>query len=221
MIAQALTQPTTGRLPTTGKRSFGNRRTAEHVHQGVDIFPPTGMGTPVYSMTGGTVTHAANKLATGFSGYGRHVVVRQSADGPWFLYAHLARAMVKPGDAVEAGQQIGTVGASCFSRTSPLRLCGGGKAFHLHFEVSPTRYGTAARPGQDSEAPRLDPVAWLENRAGITAKPTDGELSLGEPRSKPGKRVLLGSRPFAEVSVAWLALPLALTAFAALGRART
>jgi murein DD-endopeptidase MepM/ murein hydrolase activator NlpD len=58
-----------------------------------------------------------------YSGYGLVVKVRHGG-GMTTMYAHLARALVRPGDQVEAGQLIGRAGCtgSCTGQ-------------HLHFEV--------------------------------------------------------------------------------------
>lgn len=155
--AVAMLRPVDAGIPTEGNRAFGVQRSAEHTHQGIDMVARK--GTPVRAVRGGIVTHASNGLAQGFSGYGRHVVIRVGSKGPWLLYAHLDHASVRPGDTVAQGQQIGTVGNTCFNREDPSHLCGGkaGAGYHLHFEVSPRRYP------QPSEAPRLDPVAFLSS----------------------------------------------------------
>lgn len=142
------------KLPRYGRRGgYLDRRSATHLHRGIDLGAPE--GTPVYAIAPGVVTHASAELGSGFSGYGGHVVVRLGTAGPWLLYAHLSRVDVRPGDSVAGGQLLGAVGRTCYSREEPRKLCGGA---HLHFEVSPTPYP------QDSEAPRLDPVAYLQEQ---------------------------------------------------------
>lgn len=137
-------------FPQTGRRSFGFQRTDTHKHQGIDLGAPR--GTPVMSLIDGVVTHASDELAEGFSGYGRHVVVREGEDGPWFLFAHLESVDVVPGQRVSFAETLGTIGDSCFDKSDPSNVC---KGVHLHFEVSPTRYP------QGSEAPRIDPIEWI------------------------------------------------------------
>lgn len=151
--------------PSSGRKaSFGFRRSVKHVHQGVDIGAAT--GTPVYAAQGGTVTHAHTSLAPGFSGYGRAIVVASPVSGNipaiWHLYAHLDSVGVRPGDRVYAGQLIGTVGRTCFSRDEPEHLCGGS---HLHYETSPRPYS------QHAEASRLRPAQVLAAYATKTAPP--------------------------------------------------
>ncbi len=166
LVGIAALRPTDAGIPTKGVGSFGFDRGGGHTHQGIDM--QAERGAAVRAVASGVVTHASNSLAQGFSGYGRHVVIKHGDSGPWFLFAHLERASVRAGDEVAQGEQVGTVGDSCFKRGDPSKRC---KGVHLHFEVSPTRYGTAAHPGQDSEAPRLDPVAWLTRQAHETPAP--------------------------------------------------
>lgn len=157
----------------SGRGSFGFMRTAAHTHRGVDVTVPR--FTQVRATTAGVVTHAANELGANFSGYGRHVAVKTD-DGVWLLFAHLESAWVKPGDVVKANTVIGTVGDSCFERGNPSLACEG---VHLHFEVSPTPYP------QDSEAPRLDPLAWLADSKSPAVFP-DVETSKPLPRARRG-----------------------------------
>ena len=100
--------------------SFGYRSDpfegTRRFHRGIDIAAPT--GTPVGSLGAGTVTMAGER-----DGYGRVVTVEHD-DGWSSLYAHCDRLDVQPGQRVEAGQIIGTVGASGRS-TGP----------HLHLEL--------------------------------------------------------------------------------------
>lgn len=135
-------------LPTQGILSYGYQRTRKHRHQGIDLHAP--LGTPVRAAFAGTVTHVARRLTSGFSGYGRCCVVR--GVGIWALYAHLDQVYPEVGDYMHAGQILGTVGRTCFSRDYPDKLCA---RPHLHFEVSPRPYP------QPSEAPRIDPIAYL------------------------------------------------------------
>lgn len=159
------------------RRGFGFQRTPTHRHQGIDVGAPRGY--PIESVADGTVTHASDKLEEGFSGYGRHVVVVRNHPGPqWFLFAHLEDVNVEPGDTVEFGELLGTVGDSCFDRSDADKACRG---THIHFEVSPTPYP------QGSEAQRLDPVAWLREEAALTSKRQD-RARVPAPVPKPKKK---------------------------------
>lgn len=101
-----------------------------HFHSGVDLAAP--QGTEIYSATSGRVYIVGYDAA----GPGLYVLV-QVDQHVQILYCHLANAKVKPGDQLQAGQLIGTVGASGLA-TGP----------HLHFEV------------QIDRVP-VDPGLWL------------------------------------------------------------
>jgi murein DD-endopeptidase MepM/ murein hydrolase activator NlpD len=102
----------------------------QRFHRGVDL--ACAEGTPVLAALGGTVAAAR----TGES-YGRYLLVR-SADGVETLYAHLQYLFVRAGEAVEAGQRLGTAGQTG-DATGP----------HLHFELlqNGTRYDPSAALG--------------------------------------------------------------------------
>lgn len=136
------------------KLAFLFERSPTHHHQGIDLVAP--LGTPVLAAEGGEVVYAYSKQVVGFRGYGKVVVIR-GISGRFFLYAHLDRVSVMSGQAVNEGDQVGTVGKTAFYKNEPfsdIRSSGP----HLHFEVSESPYP------QSSEAPRLDPVAFLEER---------------------------------------------------------
>lgn len=81
------------RHPVTGKKDF---------HAGIDI--PAPVGTPVLAAAGGKVSGAGTHPRLG-----RYVKITH-ADNSYTLYGHLHRWQVREGDAVLAGQQVGTVG---------------------------------------------------------------------------------------------------------------
>ena len=87
-------------------------------HTGEDLSAPS--GTPIYSVTSGTVTQ------TGYDGaYGNKTVITLE-DGTELWYCHQTSISVSSGESVSPGQQIGTVG-STGNTTGP----------HLHLEVHP------------------------------------------------------------------------------------
>jgi len=100
--------------------SFGWRedpiRGGLRFHKGVDLAMPVGQEVP--SARAGEVVSAGE-----LRGYGQTIVVRHS-DRTSTRYAHLSEILVKPGDAVAAGQTIARSGATGRA-TGP----------HLHFEV--------------------------------------------------------------------------------------
>lgn len=87
-------------------------------HTGLDFAAPT--GTPVMSVARGTVR------STDYAGaYGNRVVVALE-DGTEVWFCHLNSFSVSPGQTVDGGQQVGTVG-----------MTGNTTGSHLHLEVRP------------------------------------------------------------------------------------
>lgn len=163
--------------PSAKKLQFGFERSNTHTHQGVDIAAPE--GTRVVAAVGGAVVAVCNQdsACSGFSGYGKVVVVEtaQSGDVPrlWWLYAHLQSVSVHKGALVRSGQQIGTVGRTYYPRSDPTANFQSGP--HLHFEVSPREYP------QDSEAWRYGPRAAftaLEGQQAWAAVPKTDQGAL-------------------------------------------
>src|SRR5699024_2837450 len=99
---------------------FGQRRDPFtgriRYHRGVDFAAPT--GTSVMATGGGIVTFAGGR-----NGYGVTVDVKHG-NGMTTRYAHLRSIKTKKGEAVAAGEVIGTVGSTGRS-TGP----------HVHYEV--------------------------------------------------------------------------------------
>jgi hypothetical protein len=99
------------RLPlkdvTTGG-NFGRRRIlngeARSPHAGVDF--PALAGTPVFASQSGKVVLAEELYYSG------NTVVIDHGYGIYTLYAHLSEIAVHAGDSVEAGEEIGKVGAT-------------------------------------------------------------------------------------------------------------
>jgi murein DD-endopeptidase MepM/ murein hydrolase activator NlpD len=89
------------------------------LHEGIDI--EGWAHTRVHAALSGTVTQVG--WLSGYSGYGLVVKIRH-AGGIVTMYAHLARALVEPGDSVVRGQLIGRAGCT-----------GSCTGVHLHFQV--------------------------------------------------------------------------------------
>lgn len=110
-------QPTPGPLSS----SFGLRRVfngeARNPHSGLDIAAPT--GTPVIAPLAGTV------VVTGDFYYNGNTVIIDHGGGLLTLFCHLDRIDAQPDQLVNAGDLLGTVGATG-------RVTGA----HLHFSVS-------------------------------------------------------------------------------------
>ena len=86
-------------------------------HGGIDFSGP--IGTGIYATGDGVV----KKVEKNKNGYGNHILVDHGY-GYMTRYAHLNTIMVKKGDKVKRGQEIGTMGNTGKS-TAP----------HLHYEV--------------------------------------------------------------------------------------
>jgi murein DD-endopeptidase MepM/ murein hydrolase activator NlpD len=102
------------------------------MHEGNDFATP--VGTPVHSMSTGTVTFAGWE-----SGYGNKVEITYW-DGTLSVYAHLSSISVSVGDKVDPGEVVALSGNTGHS-TGP----------HLHLEIHPN--GGAA----------IDPAPWLHD----------------------------------------------------------
>lgn len=89
-------------------------------HSGVDISGNGVYGKPVIASDGGRVVESSYGWN---SGYGNYIIVDHGG-GYRTLYAHLSSILVKTGQTVSKGQQIGLAGSSGNS-TGP----------HLHFEI--------------------------------------------------------------------------------------
>jgi len=86
------------------------------MHEGIDFTAKR--GTPIQATGNGTV----HKVVKSHS-YGNYVVIKHG-HGYETLYAHMHKTMVKKGQKVKRGEQIGTVGSTGRS-TAP----------HLHYEI--------------------------------------------------------------------------------------
>jgi murein DD-endopeptidase MepM/ murein hydrolase activator NlpD len=132
---------TDGVFPVNGRYDFGtttNGFGGGRNHEGQDILAACGL--EVVAANAGTVSSA-----TWDDGAGNYVVV-DTADGSSQVYMHMRdRALVKRGDRVAAGDQLGYVGTT-----------GRSTACHLHFELWTApgwhRGGTAIDPLPDLEA---------------------------------------------------------------------
>lgn len=85
-------------------------------HTGIDLPAPS--GTAVYAIADGYVRFSGSN-----KGYGQFIII-EHGDSIYTAYAHLSKRLVKTGELVSRGQEIGTVGSTGLS-TGP----------HLHFEA--------------------------------------------------------------------------------------
>lgn len=109
--------------PKTGQARF---------HSGIDLLASP--GTSVLAVEAGTVAYAGEQ-----GGYGNLVVVNHQG-GRQTRYAHLEQILVRAGQVLKPGEQLGTVGTS--GRPDTLRP-------HLHFEVR--YYSSQGWVAQDPE----------------------------------------------------------------------
>ncbi len=105
-------------------RPFGKSNMTENYnHEGIDIIGKK--GTPVIASAPGVVISAFYRPL-----FGNRILINHGMDlnGMYFMsrYVHLDKRLVKEGDIVVRGQQIGTLGST--------GLLAGGFP-HLHFEI--------------------------------------------------------------------------------------
>ncbi|MDH7553102.1 MAG: M23 family metallopeptidase [Spirochaetota bacterium] len=114
---ESLIAPTKGKM--TGKYGYRENPVTKKYsfHKGIDIAAPK--GTKVVASAHGIV--ASSQYMN--NGYGNCIIIEHE-NNIKTLYAHLEKRLVKPGEVVQQGQQIGTVGATGRA-TGP----------HLHYEV--------------------------------------------------------------------------------------
>lgn len=140
-------------------------------HAGLDFAAP--IGTPIYAAADGVVVQGKERYNV--AGFGSWIWLDcQATVGKDFIYGHVKHdgIMVKAGDRVRAGQQIGVVGNEGQS-TGP----------HLHFET----WGAPGRLGGAHQ----DPAKYLQGAqnpgGGAVAKP-----AAVAPTSAPAKGHILG-----------------------------
>lgn len=119
-------RPGDGRLTSSFGRRWGR------LHAGIDL--AAGTGSTVRAAGAGTIASAGME-----NGYGNCVRIKH-ADGTVTVYAHMSALIVKSGQRVAAGQQVGREGSTGHS-TGP----------HLHFEVR-------------IDGTPIDPIPWLRAR---------------------------------------------------------
>lgn len=119
------------------------------------------LGDPVFAAGMGRVVYTGMPGA----GWGKMIIVahRLPANdeaGPVVqtMYAHLDEILVKPGQVVQRGEKIGTVGTG-----------EGAYLAHLHFEVRQGPYINPAEGYADSPLNRLSPEAFIQSHRGAGA----------------------------------------------------
>lgn len=145
----------TDKEKTQNTSGFGMR--GGSMHYGVDLAGP--LDTPIYAARDGEVVAAGPA-----SGFGNWIIIRHDMDGKRVdtVYGHMSTrgVLVKRGDKVEAGKQIGLIGNEGFS-TGP----------HLHFEIWDG--GRTSISGGNGKA--VDPQPYLDKAAGGSGDGREGQ----------------------------------------------
>lgn len=124
------------------------------IHGGFDV--STGVNSPVYAMTGGTVLYSQFNMG----GYGNCIIIQDQQNGTAILYAHLRDLpLFSVGQTVLPQQQIGIEGTT-----------GDSTGIHTHLEIQYNTLGS----GWDWSIPKLDrphvaDFMGIPNQAGISA----------------------------------------------------
>lgn len=98
----ALDWPVAGQV--VGRFGQSNRMSSVGVRNGIEVAAPT--GTPVHAVHPGTVG-----FADAFTGYGTLVILDHGSN-QYTLYGYLSEAIVKQGQRVNAGDELGRVGSA-------------------------------------------------------------------------------------------------------------
>lgn len=138
---------------------WGAPRPQRGDHEGTDVYAPR--GTPVRSISAGTVVDGEESNENGWNTLGGYTVsVRAAHDvgpvqrGDVFYYAHMRRSTpLEPGDEVEAGQKLGEVGATGGGPPSSKEV----GPPHLHLG-----WYTASEQDQQAESGARNPYPLLE-----------------------------------------------------------
>ena len=109
--------PLPERFEGSYKDDWGEAR-VQGEHEGTDVFAPE--GTPIHSITGGTVVRARGSDENGWNALGGYTVMVEAAydagpirRGDLLYYAHLKdRSELRSGTLVGAGEKIGVVGST-------------------------------------------------------------------------------------------------------------
>jgi hypothetical protein len=121
---------------------FGSRRGADsghiRMHEGIDLLAP--IGTPVFTVAGGTIVSGSGGSVLIFHDHGFRYLT---------FYQHLQNKAVKNGDVVTTGQKIAEVGDF-----------GDSTEDHLHFEI---RYPFGSANTTYAESLPIDPTMILFN----------------------------------------------------------
>lgn len=181
-------------LSPYGMRTSRQHPGVEVMHGGIDYRGE--VGSPVYAIADGTVTHATVNGAPGFGGYGITVVLKHPQwttqlpggtrrEQMHSLYAHLSRLNVAARENVRAGDVIGYIGNTNGSESHPgttfetTAEADGREVYsnpHLHFEMA---WGSYPRPpvsqaASNPRAERVNPAEFLAGKPPCPRAPQPG-----------------------------------------------
>src|SRR5215207_9802603 len=149
--------------------TWGASRGSGRTHEGIDMFAPE--GTPIYSVTDGTVVPVAGSTGRGWNTLGGWTVMVEAAasvgpvrKGDTLYYAHMLEPSgLEPGDAVEAGDVVGNVGSTGEGPRGTL-LQPASRGQHLHIGwYDPTGERAQSPSGAMNPYPLLE---WLKSSGG-------------------------------------------------------
>ena len=162
---RAWTHPVTGTaelMPEQASRHFGasregiDRPECGGGHCGVDLDGPR--GRPIVAVAAGTVVRV-ELSELGLDGRSGRYVRLEHDDGTFTSYMHMDEvAAVRVGDRVEAGQYLGTLGATAVYASLP----------HLHFTLEIPAH--ADQHGDTTDTHYVDPAPFLV-RSTVAAPP--------------------------------------------------
>lgn len=118
-----------GRYCPAADFTYGDGMGAGRNHMGFDLLGKS--GTPIYAVDAGRVTRS------GYQGNGALILDVTGKGGQMWFYGHFSKIYFSEGDAIKAGQLIGTMGDT-----------GSPGAVHLHIELRPNGWSGSA---QDAE----------------------------------------------------------------------
>jgi uncharacterized protein YkwD len=166
--------------------TWGASRGAGRTHEGTDMFAPG--GTPIYSVTDGTVVPVSGADSQGWNQLGGWTVMIEANEsvgpvqaGDTFYYAHMIEpTALKPGDTVEAGDIVGKVGSTGEGPPGTL-LQPASRGQHLHLGwYDPSGGRAEAASGAMNSFPLLE---WLRENGGTASGDGGGGVALGAPSS--------------------------------------
>lgn len=120
-------------------------------HNAIDIY--VGFGAPVYAANNGTVVSAVGGCVRGNikcnGGRGNYIIINHNIGGYYTEYMHLNSILVKPGQTIERGQRIATMGNSGYVVPTPAYGSNSYAGTHLHYGLwigHPDKGGRAINP---------------------------------------------------------------------------